>query len=89
MEQVSNGYDHFLTYRYDQPKLTTSNQSNPNFVNHPIPSRTIIIIIFPVLVSIQNDAGYAKWGPDAERVKKLVNAFRPTPRERHHSNGES
>ena len=46
-------------------------------------------VIFPVLISIQNDAGYAKWGPDAERVKKLVNAFRPTPRERHHSNGES
>ena len=46
MEQVLNGYDHFLTYRYDQPKLTNSNQSNPHLVNHPIPSRTIIIIIF-------------------------------------------
>ena len=37
---------------------------------------------------LQNDAGYAKWGPDAERVKKLVNAFRPKPRERHNSSGE-
>lgn len=30
-----------------------------------------------VLVWLQNDAGYQRWGPTEERVEQLLEAFRP------------